>query len=177
MKFCPDCGTQLADNAEFCSRCGTRIEKSYSPPVRNVNTVPVQNTYSAGLKTNRGLLKFILFTILTFGIYSIVVNSQVVNDLNTIASKYDGRKTTHYCLVLFVLSWLTLGIYPLIWRHLMSERIGVELRRRKIDYSFGAIDFWLWNIVGCLIIVGPFIYLHKLLKSMNLLAADYNLKG
>ena len=28
---------------------------------------------------------------------------------------------------------------------------------------FNATDFWLWNILGSLIVVGPFIYVHKLL--------------
>ena len=49
--------------------------------------------------------------------------------------------------------------------------------RRGIDYSFGASTFWLWGILGSIIVVGPFIYTYKLLKSMNLLAADYNAKG
>lgn len=34
----------------------------------------------------------------------------------------------------------------------------------------------IFMILGC-ILVGPFIYTYKLLKSMNLLAADYNAKG
>lgn len=45
------------------------------------------------------------------------------------------------------------------------------------NYSFGASTFWLWGILGSMIVVGPFIYTYKLLKSMNLLAADYNAKG
>ena len=102
------------------------------------------------------------------------------------------------------------------------SRVGTELARRGIDYSFGASTFWLWGILGSIIVVGPFIYTYKvllvgivhtgityalyfgsmqrlkaqtvavmsyivvvgpfiytykLLKSMNLLAADYNAKG
>ena len=129
------------------------------------------------LKTNRGLLKFILLSLITFGIYGIVVMSNVSSDINTIASRYDGKKTMHYCLVLFIFSWLTLGIVPLVWGHRLANRIGAELRRRGINYQFGAGTFWGWGILGTLIIVGPFIYSHKLLKSMNLLSADYNVNG
>ena len=43
--------------------------------------------------------------------------------------------------------------------------------------SFGAKDFWLWCILGSLIVVGPFIYFHKFFKSVNLLAEDYNFSG
>lgn len=77
----------------------------------------------------------------------------------------------------FVFSWLTLGIYPLIWYHGLSKRIGNELKRRNIPYSFGAGSFWGWNVLGAFIVVGPLVYSYKLLKSMNLLCADYNARG
>ncbi len=129
------------------------------------------------LKTNKGLLKFILLSIITFGIYGIVVMSSVSSDINIIAGRYDGKRTMHYCLLVFVISWLTLGIGVLVWFHKISARIGNELRRRGIDYSFGAGTFWGWYFLGSLIIVGPFIYLYKLFKSMNKLAEHYNVYG
>ena len=103
--------------------------------------------------------------------------SNVSTDINTIASRYDGKKTMHYCLVLFIFSWLTLGIVPLVWNHKISDRIGAELTRRGIDYQFGAGTFWGWGILGSLILVGPCIYTHKLLTAMNRLSADYNVNG
>ena len=113
------------------------------------------------LKTNRGLLKLILLNFLTLGIYGLVVMSNIRSD----------------CLVLFIFSWLTLGIYPVIWTHQLCSRIGNELRRRGIAYDFDASTFWLWGVLGSLIVVGPFIYTHELLKAMNLLAANYNIRG
>ena len=50
----------------------------------------------AQLKTNRSLLKFILLSLITFGIYGIVVMSSISNDINLIAGRYDGKKTMHY---------------------------------------------------------------------------------
>ena len=38
-------------------------------------------------------------------------------------------------------------------------------------------SFWGWGILGSLILVGPFIYTHKLLTAMNLLSADYNVNA
>lgn len=38
-------------------------------------------------------------------------------------------------------------------------------------------DFWLWNVLGALIIVGPFVYMHKLSTAMNKLAENYNVNG
>lgn len=129
------------------------------------------------LKDSRGLVKFILLSIVTLGIYSIVFYSGVSTDINIIASRYDGKKTMHYCLLFFIVGVLTLGIGYLVWFHTLSNRIGNELKRRGISYSFGAGSFWLWDVLGILILVGPLVYVHKLCKAMNLLAADFNTKG
>ena len=129
------------------------------------------------LKTNRGLVKFILLSIITLGIYSIVYFSSVSSDINIIASRYDGKKTMHYCLLIFVVGPITLGIGTIVWYHKISARIGQELHRRDIGYGFSAATFWLWNVLGALIVVGPFVYLHKLSKAMNMLCQNYNTNG
>ena len=129
------------------------------------------------LKTNKGLLKTILLSLVTFGIYGLVVMSSVSNDINVVASRYDGKKTMHYCLLTFVIGPITLGIAVFVWFHKLSNRIGDELKRRNIDYSLSASDYWLWNVLGSLIIVGPFIYLHKLFTAVNKMNEDYNLHG
>lgn len=138
----------------------------------SVSTAPVGQ-----LKTNKGLLKTILLSIITFGIYGIVVMSSVSNDINVVASRYDGKKTMHYCLLVFLVGPLTLGIGYIVWNHKLCNRIGAELQRRGIVYSFGARDYWLWNVLGALILVGPFVFLHKLFNAVNLMNADYNVKG
>ena len=129
------------------------------------------------LKTNRGLLKYILLSLVTFGIYPLVFMSGISNDINVIASRYDGKKTMHYCLLFFIVGPITCGIAYIVWAHKISARIGNELARRGIAYSFGAGTYWLWNVLGSLIGIGPFVYLHKLAKAMNQLAANYNLNG
>ena len=129
------------------------------------------------LKTNRGLAKYILLGIITLGIYPIVVMPSISSDINIIAGRYDGKRTMHYCLLIFLVSWLTLGIGVLVWYHNLSSRIGNELRRRNISYQFGAGSYWGWSILGSLIVVGPFIYIYKLLKAMNLLSSHYNVNG
>lgn len=129
------------------------------------------------LKTNKGLLKYILLSIITFGIYSIVVMSSVSNDINIVASRYDGKRTMHYCLLFFIVAPITLGIANLVWYHKISGRISNELKRRNIYYNFGAADFWLWNVLGSLILVGPFIYYHKLFNATNQMCEHYNING
>lgn len=166
MKYCSKCGQEVHDDAVVCPHCGCQVAQ------------PVTAAKPVGqLKTNRGLLKYILLSMITLGIYGLVAMSNVSSDINTIASRYDGKKTMHYCLMFFLFSWLTIGIVPLVWYHRMSKRVGNELSRRGISYSFGAGTYWGWGILGSCIVVGPFIYLHKLLKAMNLLAEHYNVNG
>jgi len=130
------------------------------------------------LRTNRGLAKFFFLSLITFGIYGIVVMSHISTEINDIATKHDGRKTMHYCLIYFIFSWLTFGIAPLVWYHRLSDRIGDELVRRHLPYSFGAGTWWGWGFFGALLFgIGPLIYIHKLMKAMNFLAADYNVNG
>ncbi len=127
--------------------------------------------------TSRGLLKYILLSIITCGIYSLWFWSTVGEDVNLVCSRYDGKKSMHYLLMLLIVSPLTCGIGLLVWIHKICNRIGVELYRRRIPYSFGASDFWLWSVLGSLIVIGPFVYLHRLCAAMNLLNADYNVNG
>lgn len=140
-----------------------------------MTTLHVQPAFQ--LPTHRGLLKMILLGFITLGIYPLVVYSKISEEINLVASPHDGKHTMHYCLIYFIFSWLTLGIAPFVWIHRICNRIGDELQRRGLDYRFGAIDFWLWGLLGSLIVVGPFIFVHKFMKSMNLINEDYNQKG
>ena len=183
---CSKCGATV--NGAYCEFCGNelKIETAASTqsaaaavPVQVVVAPPPQTFVApvGQLKTNRGLVKFILLSIITLGIYSLVYYSSISNDINIIASRYDGKKTMHYCLLLFFFSWLTGGIAILVWSHRISNRIGGELSRRGLNYRFGASSYWLWSILGTLIIVGPFIYIYRLSKACNTLAKDYNARG
>lgn len=146
--------------------------------MENVNNTDVQAPKTpAQLKANFGLLKFILLSAVTFGIYGIYSYAKVGDTLNIIAGRHDGKKTMSYWLLALIVSPLTLGIGGIVWFHKMSERAGNELTRRNIGYSFGAGTFWLWNVLGIVIFVGPLVYCYKLFKAMNLLIKDYNERG
>ena len=129
------------------------------------------------LKTNRGLLKLILLSLITFGIYPLFFYASIADDVNTVCSRYDGKKTMNYWLLALIVSPLTMGIGGIVWTHKISNRIGSEMRRRGLPHAISAGTYWGWNIVGALIGVGPFIYIHKLCKAMNTLAKHYNTNG
>lgn len=155
----------------------------YTPPVYTaprteevVNVRLVDQRPRLQLPTCRGLGKMFFLSILTLGIYPMVIYSRIVTELNIAASRHDGERTMPYFGML-VLAPLTLFIYALVWIHGLCRRIGAELQRRGLNYKFGAATFWLWNVLGSLIIVGPFIFIHKMMKSMNKINADFNERG
>ena len=149
----------------------SKLKRYFNKEITIENTEPMIK-----IRTDRALWKWIVFGIITVGIYPLVVQCKLSREINTIASKYDHRNTMHY-LAAALLSLITSGIFGLIWFSNFSDRIGNELVRRNIVYKFSSGTFWGWAFFGALIIVGPFIYRHKLLKSMNLLANDYNVNG
>ena len=95
------------------------------------------------LKTNRSLNRLVFFSIITFGIYSLVFLYRLSEDINDIASKHDGRSTMNF-LWLFFLAPATFGIALHVWFHRISNRAGNELSRRGINSSFNAKTYWLF---------------------------------
>lgn len=160
---------------------GTDSSQSYAGGYSQGGNVQVnyyQNSYPPvrQLPTNRGLVKLFFFSLLTLGIYDLIFCCRFGEDTNIIASRYDGKKTMHF-LLMTLLTVLTCGIAGLVWWHRLSSRIGNELKRRGIYYSFGAGSFWLWNTLGLLIIIGPIVYFGKLCRALNLLSENYNIRG
>ncbi|MBP9990630.1 MAG: DUF4234 domain-containing protein [Bacteroidales bacterium] len=161
-------------NNQTQAQCeGTPSETPKQEPV----SAPVANPPARQLRTKRGLLKYILLSIITLGIYSIVLFSHMSEEINLVAQRRDGKHTMHYCLVFFIFSWLSLGIVPLVWMTKISNRIGNEQLARTQHRGVSGGTFWGWGILGSLIIVGPFIYYYKLFKSMNAVNAHYNING
>ena len=133
-------------------------EKPYQPPK---------------LKTNRSVWQLILLSVLTLGLYTIIFFIPFTFDLDKIAPKRDGTKTMNF-LWAYLLSAITMSIVLLFWFHNVTERIEAALAQRKIEYSFTMGTFWGWYVLGSFILVGRFIYYHKLCRAMNLLCAHYN---
>ncbi len=125
------------------------------------------------LQTNRNMWKLMILTVLTLGIYGIVFFLPFSYDLDKIAPKHDGTKTMNY-LFAYILSIFTFSIVMFAWHYQVADRLEEALAKRQIDYNFSTTDFWGWNLIGSLILIGPFIYYHKLCRAMNLLCADYN---
>lgn len=121
------------------------------------------------LKTDRRMWKLMLFLLPTLGIYAIIFFISFSFDLD----KIHRSKSMNYIFAHF-LALFTFNIVIDIWHYQTAKRVEEALEEYKIDFSFGTSDFWAWFVVGSLILVGPFIYFHKLCKAMNLLCERYN---
>lgn len=123
-------------------------------------------------KTKLSFIKFILFSFITFGLYGVYVYAKMGDVLNLAASRADGQKTMNFWLLFLLVSPITLGIGGLVWHHKFCARLGRELERRNLNQKISAATFWLWGVLGMLIVVGPLVYTYKLIQAVNLLAED-----
>ncbi len=123
-------------------------------------------------KNKLSFVKFILLSLITFGLYGVYVYAKMGDVLNLAASRADGQKTMNFWLLFLLVSPITLGIGGLVWHHKFCARLGRELERRNLNQKISAATYWLWGVLGIVIIVGPFVYTYKLIQAVNALAED-----
>ena len=132
-------------------------EKKYVPPK---------------LPTNRSMWKLMILNVLTLGIYSIIFFIPLCYDLDKVAPQREKKMMSY--LFAYVLSLFTFSLVMIAWMHQFTERVEEALTERGISYSFSPSTFWSWYFFGSLIVVGPWVYFHRLCTAMNLLCEDYN---
>ena len=123
------------------------------------------------IKENRRLWKLILYTIPTFGIYSIVLWFQFTKDLNDMNNEEKPLK--NYILVLF-LSIITFGIYRWVWFFYLADRIQTTGQDMGMKIGPGAGTTLSIRLFGTFILIGPLISNYLVIKNMNNVAKEYN---
>jgi hypothetical protein len=121
----------------------------------------------------RGLLTFILLSIITFGIYELYWIHKLAKDTNTLC--YGDGKRTSGLMAFVLLGFITFGIYNMIWWYMLAERLHDNAPRYGLTFDEGGVHFLLWSLVGSLIVVGPFIALYVLIRNINTLAERFNM--
>ena len=120
----------------------------------------------SSLKTNRGVIKLIFLSGITFGIYTLFFISKLAKDLNKVCDG-DGKRNAGL-IKLILLSAITFGIYGIVWWCKAAGRISAYGKRNNVNVSTSVGNFILWSTLGCLLFcLGPMIAMGKLLKSMN----------
>jgi len=136
-------------------------------PYPSVNMAPFR------LKTDRSLLTYILFNILTCGIYHWYFLYTLVRDIN-IACNGDGRNTEGL-LKLILFSCLTCGIYGWFWNYKLGNRIAANAPRYGMSFQENGTTILLWQLFGALLCgIGPLVAMHIIMKNTNMLCGAYN---
>lgn len=191
--FCPKCGNQIPDGTRFCPSCGaeTSAAQQFVNAANNVLNATekemgsaindVRQTFSnagaayAGerLKDDRGLLSYILLSIITCGIYSYYFIYKMAHDVN-IACDGDGENTSG--LVAFILlSFITCGIYSWIWQYKLGNRLASNAPRYGMNFQENGTSVLMWCLFGSLLCgIGPFIAMNILIKNSNKICNAYN---
>ena len=125
------------------------------------------------LDENRGLVKYILLTLVTCGIYSYWYLYKLAEDANIICAG-DGKSTPG--LVQFILlSIVTCGIYAWFWYYNLGNRLQAAGPKYGLNIQENGTTLLLWYILGaCLCGIGPYVAMYILMKNMNQLAHAYN---
>lgn len=123
------------------------------------------------IKENRRFWKLLLFTIPTFGIYSIVFWFQFTRDLNEM--NREDKKIKNYILVCF-LSLITLGIYRWVWFFYLTDRVQVTGERMGMRIKPGPGVTLSIKLFGTFVLIGPFLANFIVIHNMNKVAAEYN---
>ena len=124
------------------------------------------------LKTSRGFLKTLLFSILTLGIYPCYLISAARKDLNLVC-KDDGKKTAGFWKYFF-LSIITLTIYSWVWYIKACNRMHKYLKAHGKRSRISGGGFFCWNTFGLLLIVGPIVAQVKYFRNWNEVNRTYN---
>ena len=75
--YCNNCGNELKENEQFCSKCGAKIQKA---------NVEIKNSYEKEYETSKKTLKMSLISMLLVAIISILLNT--FSDFGAYVGKY-----------------------------------------------------------------------------------------
>lgn len=119
----------------------------------------------------RSTLSYILLSIFTLGIYHIVFWTKISKEVNLLCEG-DGKKTMKYVYV-WLLNFVTLGIFGLVWKCKLANRLKENAARYDLKFSESGALIVVYSTVG-IVIAGPIIALCALIKNFNAIAKGFN---
>lgn len=169
-KFCPYCGANCSPEQDIAGQAsqvfnkaeqelgsafnevkqsftGNNNNQNYNNGYNNMNNGSVPPYSGERLKDDRGLLSYILLSIITCGIYGYYFIYKMAHDVN-IACEGDGESTS--------------GLAA------NGPRYGLSIQENGTTVL-------LWQIFGAFICgIGPFVAMHILIKNSNKICNAYN---
>lgn len=121
----------------------------------------------------RSFWKYLILSIITCGIYSIIFWYQYSIDMNTVCNG-DGKETRNYIIVI-LLSFITCGIYYYVWMYGVGNRLQESGERYGLNIQENGTTLLLWTIIGSFACgIGPLVAMYFMIKDMNEVAVRYN---
>lgn len=189
--FCSQCGAPVSDDARFCPVCGAPIDAAR--PASAVGAGATQDSVSSVMQIaprdfsyrsdsaamgdryvddDRSFVMWAILTIVTCGIYNWYFVYCLARDLNVMCSS-DGEETPGLATFI-LLSIITCGIYSYWWYFKVGNRLQSNAPRYGLQFQENGTTILMWQILGLLIGVGPFVAMYILIKNTNALAVRYN---
>lgn len=201
--FCPTCGSPISDDAKFCPVCGSAVGAAPAasapqpaPQPTQIQPTPVQavqpqpqpqyagqQQYApqpapapmgyAPIKTDRGVIGWLLLSIVTCGIYSYYFLYCLARDINVMCQ--DDGDSTPGLAAFILLSFVTCGFYGLYWYYKIGNRLQANAPRYGLMFQENGTTVLMWQIVGALLCgLGPIFAMNIIIKNTNAMATAYN---
>ena len=194
-KFCPSCGAACSVGQQFVNMANdafNKTEKELGSAVQEVqqsfNNSGYNNNYNNGynnanggynpmgkerLKDDRGIVSYILLSLITCNIYNYYFIYKMAHDIN-IACDGDGEQTSG--LVAFiVLSFVTCGIYSFYWEYKLGNRLAANAERYGMSFQENGTTVLVWHLVGMFLCgIGSWIGMNVLINNSNRICNAYN---
>lgn len=143
MAFCPNCGTRVPDNAQFCSNCGAALEPQTGAPAGQTQTPPVE---SAG-RTNT-LIAAVLSVLLS-GLGQLYLGAR-------------KRGLVFVAVGIILIAWFAVmgvaDVYPLFWAYGIYDTLKIAARLSgKASRIRPAIVLIILEILAIIFFVGSLL--------------------
>lgn len=136
--------------------------------------------YEGKLNDQRRLWKYIVFGILTIGIYPLVFMYKMTNDINTACNAVqdeDEYRSPNYIIVI-LLSLITFSIYGFFWYYKQGNRIKHVGDKYGLQIDEKGSTYLLWSLLGSFLFgIGPYVALYLLISNTNRICKAYNNKN
>ena len=127
------------------------------------------------IKTDRGVIGWLLLSIVTCGIYSYYFLYCLARDINVMCQ--DDGDSTPGLAAFILLSFVTCGFYALYWYYKIGNRLQANAPRYGLMFQENGTTVLMWQIVGALLCgLGPIFAMNIIIKNTNAMATAYNVR-
>lgn len=129
----------------------------------------------APIKTDRGVIGWLLLSIVTCGIYSYYFLYCLARDINVMCQ--DDGDSTPGLAAFILLSFVTCGFYALYWYYKIGNRLQANAPRYGLMFQENGTTVLMWQIVGALLCgLGLIFAMNIIIKNTNAMATAYNVR-